>query len=353
MQAEVTTEDVQVEVPYEVKEEVPKALYIMLDQSGSMVTDDLSSILSQIPIIGALFPPGTNKWKLAVNGLTQFVNDTGSAALKVALRYFPKDGQCDGTGYDTPSVPMDIMTVNAANVIASLTAEKPTGNTPTAGALRGIINYCLKYQADHPKEQCVGVLVTDGDPTDCDPRDAQGLGQLAADAKAKGIQIYAAGMQGASFATLDEIGKQGGGDCTPNDPQTYACNMTSSPDAFLKALQAISSQTSVRTRTETRTETHSSVLACQWKIPDTKDGTTFDKDQVNLRYTGKDSPETNVGAIESQNDCGQVPDGWYYDSAASPKNILVCPQTCTKLNALTAARVDILLGCATEPARVQ
>lgn len=357
LEAEVITRNVVVEVPYEVTEEVPKALYVMLDRSGSMVQDDLFALLAAIPfagpILAALFPPGTNKWKLAVDGLTQFVNDPASNKLKMALHYFPNGGQCDGTGYDVPTVPMGPMAGTAAGVVSSLTGQVPAGNTPTAGALRGLISFCEQYQAANQKEQCVGVLVTDGAPTECDPRDAGGLGQLAAQAKAKGIQIFAAGMAGANFNMLDEIGRQGGGDCTPNDPQTFACNLTTAPDAFLKAMQAIGSQTSTRTRTETRQETQSSILPCEWKIPPPKEGEKFDSKLVNVQFSGTNVPPESVGMVEAEADCSKAASGWFYDNPAAPQNIKVCAQTCTRIQATQAAKVNILFGCATEPAKIE
>jgi hypothetical protein len=50
--------------------------------------------------------------------------------------------------------------------------------------------------------------------------------------------------------------------------------------------------------------------------------------------------------VASQAQCAG--DGCYYDNAAAPKQIILCPSSCTKVSADTTGKIDILLGCATQ-----
>ena len=61
----------------------------------------------------------------------------------------------------------------------------------------------------------------------------------------------------------------------------------------------------------------------------------------------------DLGNVASQSDCSAAHDGWYYDDPANPTRIVVCPDTCATLQSASDARVDVLLGCATQPAIVR
>jgi hypothetical protein len=345
--------EVTVEVPVTetIVEEIPSSLYLMLDRSGSMVSDNI------LGTIAGWFGGGgsnTNKWDIAVGAITQFVQDPGSQTLDAALHYFPGGGQCDGAGYDQPTVNMGTLGAIAGNIVSSLGGQNPNGNTPTAGALRGQLAYCAAFNRANPDKQCVAVLITDGQPSDCDPRDGNGLGNLAAQALANDrVVTFAVGMQGADFGVLNRIGELGGGDCTPGDTTTWACDVTTSPDAFLRALQIIRESVTTVTHTETRIETQHTVLPCEWGIPDAPEGEEFDKDLVNVQFrTGGATPQ-KIGVVDSEAACASVAGGWYYDDPDSPTKIHACEQTCSVIQSIDTARVDILFGCASEPALFQ
>jgi hypothetical protein len=42
-----------------------------------------------------------------------------------------------------------------------------------------------------------------------------------------------------------------------------------------------------------------------------------------------------------------VTDGWYYDNPADPQAIVVCPQTCDKIQGFDMAKISIQFGCET------
>jgi hypothetical protein len=362
----------------------PLVLYIMLDNSGSM--DD------------------NNKWTDAVAALTQFVqSDTtahgsdwtctsddggvvptpstlpppGAGSISIAIQYFhpqnppANSNDCDGTAHGTPAVPVGPLPDNGQAIINSLGQTSPNGNTPTTGALTGGTQFCSNYQTANPDKKCVVVLVTDGQPNGCgltdscpeagarncvDPRSAGILvpiAQTAHDAT-NSVTTFTVGMQGitpAGFGLLDAIAIAGGSDCTPGTPGNEACNITTGgAQGFLDALNTIRKTVQVTgTTTQTYTTTEQTTLACQWLIPKPEPGKTFDKDLVNVNVT-IDGKLTRVGNVQSQADCAAAGEGWYYDDPTAPTQILTCPALCDQLKAATKPQVEVLVGCATEPA---
>jgi hypothetical protein len=93
-----------------------------------------------------------------------------------------------------------------------------------------------------------------------------------------------------------------------------------------------------------------SALACEYAIPDPPDGMDFDPMQVNVEFEDDAGGILQIGNVAGPGDCGGVTDGWYYDNPADPTTILLCPQTCDKIQGFTMASVSIGFGCATVPA---
>lgn len=338
-----------VEVTIEEEVVVPSVFYLMLDSSGSMVSDPftLAGLIEEVLDFFGLGqrPPAPNKWDYAVAGLTSFVNDPNSAGLELSLGYFPEGGLCDGSGYDVPSVPLGLLPENAPALESSLAARVPSGGTPLEGALRGATRFCLGYNAEHPEASCVAVLITDGAAEQCDARSAEQLAAIAAEAAERGVLTFATGMQGADFAVLDAIGQAGGGDCDPNTPG-FACDLTADQGAFQSALNGIRDRTRTQTRIETRVEREVTKLPCQFEIPAPEAGEVFDPERVNVAISLPGAePETLSGVAQAQ-DCGAA-GGWYYDDPALPSSIHACPSSCEFLEAQTDARVDLLFGCKT------
>jgi hypothetical protein len=48
-----------------------------------------------------------------------------------------------------------------------------------------------------------------------------------------------------------------------------------------------------------------------------------------------------------------VVDGWHYDVDANPTKVLMCPQTCQKIQATVNASVSVIFGCPGEPPKLQ
>jgi hypothetical protein len=84
-------------------------------------------------------------------------------------------------------------------------------------------------------------------------------------------------------------------------------------------------------------------------LPAPPEGGTLDPKKVNVSFTSAGSSQ-DIGNVAASADCANVQSGWYYDNPISPSMILVCPDTCTLLQAAGDARIDIALGCQTHDA---
>ena len=86
-------------------------------------------------------------------------------------------------------------------------------------------------------------------------------------------------------------------------------------------------------------------IPCRFTIPDPPMGMTFDRDRVNVVYTpggatdGMTIPRVSDGCASGR--------GWMYDDPAMPREIILCPDTCTEVTNDMTGSVDIQLGCAT------
>jgi hypothetical protein len=391
LQPEAITEDMMIPMDVNCTAAVPEpiAIYIMLDNSGSMKDN--------------------NKWPDAVDAITMFVQSDptakgapwacvdkagnsvmppaslpapGTGAISVAIQYFhPEDAgrrnnECDGVSHRTPAVPMGPLPMNGPNIVSSLQSTSPNGDTPTVGALIGGTGYCTDYQAANPGKKCVVVLVTDGQPNACglssncnngggngncvDPNSAGILVPIAGGAfQMSGVITFTMGMNGVStdgFNLLNQIAVAGGSDCTPGSPGNETCDITmSGSQGFLDALNTIRKTVQVTNNssmTVTTTTTQHTTLQCEWGIPKPPMGQTFDKKLVNVSFaTGGNS--LPLGNVANQAACAAAQGGWYYDNPAAPARIVACPQTCTAVQAAADAKVSILLGCVTEPAMIR
>ena len=179
----------------------------------------------------------------------------------------------------------------------------------------------------------IGILVTDGDPTDCntDTTDLKDL--IYNHVQSTQIKIFVIGMTGATFDNLEDWAKAGGAQehtdyCSSSITPCHFYNIgTGDPQAFVAALQQISQK----------------AIACTYQMP-TSDAGTIDPDKVSVEYTagGQSTAQTlkNIGTLSK---CAAG--GWYYDDPVSPSTITFCPETCTTVQADEGAKIQILLGC--------
>ncbi|MCR9164686.1 MAG: hypothetical protein ACE37F_13395 [Nannocystaceae bacterium] len=90
-------------------------------------------------------------------------------------------------------------------------------------------------------------------------------------------------------------------------------------------------------------------LACEYEIPAPPAGFVFEPGRVNVDYDEGDGLEV-IGNVPSADACVGVSGGWYYDDPVDPDRIVMCPQTCTRFEALAQASIEIRFGCSTIPA---
>lgn len=354
--AEQIVTTVEVPVTETVTSQTPVDMFIMYDQSGSM-TDST--------------PAGT-KWNAIKAALTGFVNSPASAGIGVGIQYFPSTppactvqsstcfcipflgcvplggGSCNASDYATPDVPIEPLPAVAPKIIASVGAHSPGGGTPTTPALTGALQYARAWAAAHTDRKTVVVLATDGDPSFCSGNTVQDVANVAQAGftATPSVETFVVGV-GSSLTSLNAIAAQGGSgqalivDATSGDPTQQFL------DAMNKIRETITKTT---THTETHTETHSAPVPCEWLIPPSPDGQTFDKTKVNVEFASGAAAAQRIGAIASEADCANVANGWHYDDPAKPTKVLVCPQTCTMIQGTAEAQVNVVFGCATEPA---
>jgi hypothetical protein len=331
-------------------EKVPLDMFVMFDKSSSM-TDPTAN--------------GMSKWNAAVSGMTTFVNQPASAGIGVGIQYFPQPGDqncsvlqcsqdgdcgpgcgpcmgfgglgvCSGFGnndsciaadYAMPAVSIGLLPGNAPALVASMNNEDPDGaSTPTYAALDGAIQHATTWAGDNPGHVVVVVLVTDGDPTGCNP-DISAIAALAASGAnaTPSVRTFVIGV-GGSVSNLNAIASAGG--------TTDAFMIDSEPNVQQALIDALE-------------EIQGAALPCSYLIPQPPNGEMINFGQINVSYTpGGGSPET-IPKVDGPGSC--PPDGlaWYYDEPNAPTQIMLCPNACTVLSQDTEGSVEIVVGCDT------
>lgn len=305
----------------------PVALYIMLDRSDRMSVDN---------------------WAAAVYGINGFLGDTRSENINLALQYFPvgDDTSCSGRMYASPEVSLGRLPDNARAVTRSLSQTfTGGGRTNMTGALRGLADFCRKYQESERRnpegESCAGILISGGSPNVCLVQ-SEDLARIASKAFVEhGVMTFTIGMPGANIYGLNLIADEGGTDCDPRD-DAFACEISrdQTVDGALRAIR--DSLTSARNITRTRTITRAS--DCEWLLPAPAAGETLDLERLNLRFSADGQEPEWIGRVPARDECGDAA-GWYYDDSAEPATIAACPRTCETVLGSTGATIEIVLGC--------
>ncbi len=290
---------------------IPLDMLILLDRSGSM--DD------------------SVKWPGATTALKAFVNDPASTGVNVGITYFPVETQgddCIEQLYEKPAIDVGPLPANSKALVASIDKELPDGSdTPTWGALNGALRFATARQDANPNHKVILVFATDGDPTACtsDQQEPDIIAQLPQSAlNYNGVQTYVIAMAGATIDNLNQWAAAGG------TGQAY--DVSQNIQAFSQKMADI----------------RKAALACEFAIPPPPEGEKLDSERVNVNYVPGDgsAPETIPRAANAA-DCGNLP-GWYYDNAAKPTKILLCPGTCEMLQQDGKAKLDVLFGCETQ-----
>ena len=328
-------------------EQLPLDMYIMLDQSGSMTE----------PVSG-----GGDRWGAVTSAFKAFVNQPGTAGIGIGIQYFPLDAMgnicppsctsdadcgafgpcffgicfacaaggsdsCNAADYAKPDMEIAPLPGSAAAFTASINKHKPTNGTPTTPALQGAIDHAKEWAVANPSHVVIAVLATDGEPSGCTNNEQSDVDAVAA-AGLNGtpkILTFVIGV-GTSLTGLNGTAQAGG------TGQAFIVDTNQNVNQqFLDALNAI----------------RGAVLACSYLIPVPTKGTP-DFNSVNVQYTpGGGGPVVVLPNVKDKASCPAGGDAWFYDNNATPKQILLCDATCTKVSADLKGQIDILLGCAT------
>jgi hypothetical protein len=224
----------------------PVDMYIMQDRSGSMGTDcNVGDMIN-------------SKWCHSVNALAGYFNSQSASGNAAAIQFFRVPNHTSalcGTGaqYNTPLFPTGMpafatLPTNAFNTV--LNGQSPSGLTPTEAAIRGITGFTAGNRRGG--RVTIGILVTDGDPTECDTNLMNLSNLLQAHYMATTIRTFVIGMTGATFQNLETIAQGGNGPMHPDaiGGLTDACGNgpgpcrhwnvgDGDPKAFIAALAAI------------------------------------------------------------------------------------------------------------------
>jgi hypothetical protein len=204
----------------------------------------------------------------------------------------------------------------------ALAATMPGGNTPTAPALQGAIDYARIYTMMNMGARTAAVLlVTDGIPNGC----LSTIPQVADIATAgftgtPPIKTFVVGM--GNTAALDQVALAGSGGATHYIPTSGDVTGT-----LTKALGEISG-----------------MPTCVYGLP-TKDGGSIDAHLVNLELKIGANTPIPIGNVSSSTEC-LTADGWYFDNALMPTSMQLCPASCDAIQ-VPRSSVQVLYGCPT------
>jgi hypothetical protein len=271
---------------------VPVNMFLIFDKSLSMLDN--------------------GKWAAATKALAAFFQDPKVAGLRVALRFFPDNTcnapECDIDACTDPTVKIGKLTsepapadAQEAALVAAVEGAQPAGATPMYAALGGAEQAASIHLSHNPSHKAAVVLVTDGEPNGCET-DIDAIAALAQQAfNTFAVTTYVVGLDGET--------------------------------ALLQAFQAIQGKG----------------LACQFKLPDDE---AVDPGTVNVLHTSSESAEpVLIGQVSGPDGCSGDKDAWYYDDPAAPASILLCPASCEKVVSDPTGKLEVVFGCATEPAK--
>jgi len=186
----------------------PVDMYIVFDKSGSM-GEPVGNGAPGDCNVGQTVP---SKWCKAINALSGYLKSPQSKDQGAALQFFSgADNANCGTGapYTTAAMPATSYTTLPSTAFDSaLNGITPGGGTPIEAALRGLTHFTGANRRGG--RVTIGILITDGDPHGCNQNLNTLAGIIQAHYDATKIRTYVIGMNGATFANLEQIASGGG-----------------------------------------------------------------------------------------------------------------------------------------------
>jgi Mg-chelatase subunit ChlD len=300
-------------------EAVPLDIYIMFDQSGSMLND-----------VG-----GLTRLDAIERAAQTFLRDEASAKLRVGLGFFGAQPigstSCDPAMYATPAVGI---TSERELLVDELSAREPIGETPTGAAIEGACGYAKQWKRDNPGHAVVLLLLTDGEPKApvtcsggaCCPTLEDAVTAAAACREgAQSIPTYVLGV-GPFLDNLQKIAEAGG------TKRAYLVGDEEVEQNVLAALSKIRGEASI---------------PCQLRLPAAPPGAALDAQKVNVAYQDPSCELTTMYYVSEPAECDSQSGGWYYDDPSAPDSIRLCDASCDRVS-VAGGRLALTVGCATK-----
>jgi hypothetical protein len=301
---------------------LPTDLFVMFDQSGSMLKKDDGV---------------TTRMDAVRNAVDQFMQAPESSGLGIGIGYFGFHPlmcactSCNPTDYATPKVTIGALPGQATAIMTSLKGIEPTGETPTGAAIRGACMYTKARKAADPTRNVIILLVTDGEPEapltsktgTCNPTLDDAVA-AASECAAAGIPTYVLGV-GPSLDNLNKIASAG------QTKNAYLVANGGTP-GIVKALSNIRSD---------------AMIPCTMQIPGVGGGQTIDFQKVNVVYADAMCKTSTFNYVETPAKCNGQPGGWYYDNPMAPTQINLCAPTCEQVKA-AGGQLVVSVGCMTQ-----
>jgi|RhiMethySRZTD1v2_1073278.scaffolds.fasta_scaffold05369_6 von Willebrand factor type A domain-containing protein len=299
-------------------EVVPLDIYIMFDQSGSMCACiDPPKTNNPCP------DPTCNKTRLQAirEAAAQFLNDERSAGIGVGISYFGFNpigsASCNVADYSNAAVPVGMLPDHANAIMQSLNGIQPTGETPSAAAVRGACSYASQWKASQAGHEVVILLLTDGRPEapvtcrsgTCCPTLEDTVAAAAECANGdQRIKTYVLGV-GPFLQNLEQIAQAGG------TSHAYLVEGNDVSNQVLDALRAIRGDAQI---------------PCDLSLPPAPNGQGLDFTKVNIVYANSACEPTYFYHVETADGCTDQ-GGWFYDNPAAPQKIHLCPTSCDQV----------------------
>jgi hypothetical protein len=271
-----------------------------------------------------------DKWAHVRGALNVFVQNPNYANMGVSLQFFPARQQCNVALYGMPDVAMQELPGGAPAFTSAVEGQRMFGGTPLVQVLQGMLGYMRDWASGHPGRKPVIVLATDGIPdetcsaSDIDPPNSlENAIALAASAYTgkPSIPVFVIGV-GEELSALNGIAAAGGTGAAA--VLSTGGNVT---QAFLAALQGI----------------RTSALSCEYAIPAPTTG-DIDFGAVNVTFQNGPAPTETFFYVNDPADCA-TEQSWYYDDPKQPSQVVLCPRTCERVSAASAAKLSIAFGC--------
>jgi hypothetical protein len=174
------------------------------------------------------------------------------------------------------------------------------------------------------------VLVTDGYPDGCDDDEISSVASTVS-AVAATIPTYVIGVKNPPISgapdtvtSLEQVAMAGG---TQRAYIIDTGNPTLTTATFKAAIDAI----------------RGAAISCNVQIPPAPAGSTFDKQNVIVSFS---SNGTRMPLTYDAN-C-TAPNTWHYDDPANPRQVVLCPNTCSAVQSDKSSALSIEFSCKPE-----